>query len=1295
MTGIQDRNGRRRFGAAVFVLGLLLLVVALTPVAPAKAAFPGGNGDIAFISDRGGTESIWLTDGRYDVATKLPNNGQSDQPSWSPDGRYIIFQSSRDGNAELYYYDMELQQEFRLSDNSWNDESPAFSPDGREIVWESTMDGDYEIYRAVFPPYSDWWLSYDWPLTNNSSNDRAPAWSPDGKRIAFDADRDGNGEIYVMDADGSDQHNITHDPEDDWNPDWSPDGTQIAYNSRPGGDNKFEIYTIHADGSGMNRKTNEPGDAQWPSWSPDGRMIAYTNKYGGYQLKLVYKESEDEHILEVRGHVNKQPTWQPDPPTPFTPPPVKVLVIGDSITAGFPWVLTEYPLGDANADGYTDARDLYQYSLWLNGLEAMPGIDTNQFKRADTDQDKDIDATDRENAWKMVNRIYPRAWVKKGRGDASPLASYRLPLYQLLCAGRETECPYVFVGTKSGDFTITGYPTGASYPIPPKEQLMSFGVSGQATEGAAAQLPAELATLAAEGRLPDIALIHLGVNDLSGGTANSVITANLSRLISTLRTSNRNITVFVAKIIPVGYPGPSVCNSNTFRPSCTRFVSDPVKTLHTELETWCGTSLDDGGICGNLKNGAMPNSRVYLVDFNDFNSMDWLMNSDEVHPNRHGECQMAVRWYKALSAHDQSLPALSAEAATQFCAPYPDSDPSDPLPIGVADRFDVRSGQSVTVSAPGVLANDLYTNSDPQSYFLGSDQHIYHLSWVNGLWRMVDVTQSAGAMPAAGTSIAALSVRNITEPRVYYKSPDNHIVELAWSQQNSTWSYRDLNRITGGPAAAIDSVLSATTVNTLPRVYYLTSDQHIHEFAFTSAGWQHWDVTADTGAPPAIPDSPLGVTTITNDDPRVYYLAADQHVHELAWRSLTNVWYHRDVTAAAGGQVAAGTTLATTTVHGLARVYYLSPDQHVHELRWEATGWADLDVTNNAMGVPLSGSTFVAVTVRDIGEPRVYYFAPSQNGLGIHELAWSNQDGRWYDNDLTALGGGPGPVAGSPLGAMATNLLPRVYYSTADQHIHELAFVVDQWLHADVSLDVGGTPPLLPGSPIATSTGNGAVLTAKLSTDVTNGELVFNTDGSFVYTPEEDFLGQDSFTYLANNGVADSVATTVILDVTDECAPVPGNVVANFCFTRGRTHWRFRTDGQGAFKPSGNNPFAGVASAEITIVTPGTSVQFFQMGIELEPNTVYELSFAAYSSDGRDMSIWLHKHRPLAPDTNYGLRGYPVDLATYWRWYSIKFTTPNLTDMDDGRLRFWFAPFDAAGTVYHIDRVLLRPVNNP
>ena len=86
------------------------------------------------------------------------------------------------------------------------------------------------------------------------------------ERIAFASDRDGNFEIYVMNADGSNQTNLTNDPAGDLAPIWSPDGSRIAFASSR--DGNPEVYVMNADGSGLANLTGNPDYDGSHAWSP-------------------------------------------------------------------------------------------------------------------------------------------------------------------------------------------------------------------------------------------------------------------------------------------------------------------------------------------------------------------------------------------------------------------------------------------------------------------------------------------------------------------------------------------------------------------------------------------------------------------------------------------------------------------------------------------------------------------------------------------------------------------------------------------------------------------------------------------------------------------------------------------------------------------------------------------------------------------------------------------------------------------------------------------------------------------
>lgn len=109
-------------------------------------------------------------------------------------------------------------------------------------------------------------------LTDSQPFDREPDWSPDGKKIAFTSNLEGHHEIFSMNADGTEITRLTHNPSgsDDprvqsVDPDWSPDGTKIVFTNRNYPDSPNEITVMNADGTGQNVIANIHGGSS-PDW---------------------------------------------------------------------------------------------------------------------------------------------------------------------------------------------------------------------------------------------------------------------------------------------------------------------------------------------------------------------------------------------------------------------------------------------------------------------------------------------------------------------------------------------------------------------------------------------------------------------------------------------------------------------------------------------------------------------------------------------------------------------------------------------------------------------------------------------------------------------------------------------------------------------------------------------------------------------------------------------------------------------------------------------------------------------
>src|SRR6476619_6447271 len=120
--------------------------------------------------------------------------------------------------------------------------NPSWSPDGRQLVFESARHGNTTLYIINADGTGERRLT-----STGSCDDTHPAWSPDGRRIAFDSDRDGSENVYTMTSDGTDVRRLTNGPDRSGHASWSPDGERIVFSS--GRDASAAIWTIRPDGA--------------------------------------------------------------------------------------------------------------------------------------------------------------------------------------------------------------------------------------------------------------------------------------------------------------------------------------------------------------------------------------------------------------------------------------------------------------------------------------------------------------------------------------------------------------------------------------------------------------------------------------------------------------------------------------------------------------------------------------------------------------------------------------------------------------------------------------------------------------------------------------------------------------------------------------------------------------------------------------------------------------------------------------------------------------------------------------
>ena len=273
-------------------------------------------GWIAFTASEGGRRDVFLIrpDGsdEYTLTGGLANTF-AEAPLWSPDGSLIAFDGlpNSDVLRDVYLVTVDADPEqWQFTTQPGFDCYPSFSPDGKYIVYMKEHDKNRDLFIAEVGRDGEEGKDI-LQLTDAPEHDYEPNWSPDGDKIAFTSRRDGNSEIYVMDTDGSNVKRLTESPGLDWRPVYSPDGEWIVFESWRTG--KGDLYLMRADGSGLRQLTDSPLEDGNPTWSPDGKYIVFhSQRTGNYQL-FILEVAHPENIWHLATSSVRAllPVWSP------------------------------------------------------------------------------------------------------------------------------------------------------------------------------------------------------------------------------------------------------------------------------------------------------------------------------------------------------------------------------------------------------------------------------------------------------------------------------------------------------------------------------------------------------------------------------------------------------------------------------------------------------------------------------------------------------------------------------------------------------------------------------------------------------------------------------------------------------------------------------------------------------------------------------------------------------------------------------------------------------------------------
>lgn len=152
------------------------------------AVAPDGNTLAFFVRRERGRELLLLNalDGQIRDMVGMPGLDQQLNPSFSPDGRTVVFRALKNGRSDIYSYNIDTKALANLTDDDAYDFAPTFSPDGQWLYYSSVQGTSAKIFR-LRPGVAG---SRE-QITYGNWDDEDASLSPDGKRLFFTSDRDG------------------------------------------------------------------------------------------------------------------------------------------------------------------------------------------------------------------------------------------------------------------------------------------------------------------------------------------------------------------------------------------------------------------------------------------------------------------------------------------------------------------------------------------------------------------------------------------------------------------------------------------------------------------------------------------------------------------------------------------------------------------------------------------------------------------------------------------------------------------------------------------------------------------------------------------------------------------------------------------------------------------------------------------------------------------------------------------------------------------------------------------------